>query len=248
VVDPDDAGLTFEQNTILRNEGKIVLAYLSLGQAEVSRDYWQPEWMVGQPDFLMTMDPRYNQGFIVKFWTPEWQDILLNYTNTHIAPFGYTGILMDYMGEYKNFVDERPSAAQDMVDFGVKVANLFRSRNPQEHAIVVTQDSAELYRFPEYRDMIDGVSVEEAYYNHRYHEDKSISFGSQPAQHTKHQLAMVDRISKDKKVVFLIEYVDKNRFICDFYKKCAISGYICGVFDLEIPGAIRDCTMQEVKF
>ena len=33
IVDPDLSGLTLEQNTILRRQGKTVLAYLSLGEA-----------------------------------------------------------------------------------------------------------------------------------------------------------------------------------------------------------------------
>jgi uncharacterized protein (TIGR01370 family) len=246
LVDPDDSQLTFEQNTILSAKGKTVFAYLSLGQAEKSRDYWQDSWQIGSPDFIHKVDPKYEYGFVVKFWTPEWENIILNYTAQHIAPFGYAGVLIDYMDEYKNFLTDRPNAAQEMVALGAKVVNVLQSRNPR--MLILTQDSIDLYRIDKYRDMIDGVSCEEVFYKHSKNADGSLSFESQPSSYTASQMTLLDQILKDKKAVILMEYIEKNRYICQFYKKCAISGYICGVFDLNTPGLARECAAETVKF
>ena len=157
-IDPDLVDLTVEQNAILKANGKTIIAYLSLGQTESKRDYWQPEWRVGSPSFICGSDPEFKYSHVVKFWMPEWQDILINYTATHIVPFGYSGVLLDYMAEYKYFLRERPNAAQEMVAFGAKVVDSLRSLNPR--TLIIAQDSVQLYQFEQYKDMVDVVSIE----------------------------------------------------------------------------------------
>ena len=69
---------------------------------------------------------------------------------------------------------------------------------------------------------VNGVSMQEVY----YHDGKRKN-----ARRTRDMINLLNEISKDKKLVTMEEYVEKNRLICDFYKKCSIEGFMCGVFD-----------------
>ena len=50
VVDPDDSGFSPDDITELKATGKIVLAYVDIGEAEDYRDYWRPEWWRNPPE------------------------------------------------------------------------------------------------------------------------------------------------------------------------------------------------------
>ncbi|GAV02695.1 hypothetical protein RvY_13229 [Ramazzottius varieornatus] len=231
LVDPDDIKLTAEQNAILRSQGKTVLAYLSIGEAESFRSYWQSNWTVGSPSFIVRPDAILPEQYVTQFWQPEWQVSVLDYYTTHIAPFNYSGLLIDYMQVYDQFLDARPNAAQEMVDFLKRVVDLAKAKDSQ--AIIVTQDSAGLYKLSEeYRMLVDGVSLQEVY----YHDGKM-----KKARETREMVDLLNGISKDKKVVMLEEYVEKNRHACDFYKKCSLEGFMCGVFDPALSQGPLEC-------
>jgi dipeptidyl aminopeptidase/acylaminoacyl peptidase len=41
----------------LHDAGKLVIAYIDVGQAENYRTYWQPGWRVGNPEWIIGIDP-----------------------------------------------------------------------------------------------------------------------------------------------------------------------------------------------
>lgn len=70
---------------------KIVLAYMSIGEAEDYRFYWQNYWKPGNPQWLGPENPYWGGNYKVKFWDQEWQQIILNYTDRILTvdyPFG----------------------------------------------------------------------------------------------------------------------------------------------------------------
>ncbi|OWA53901.1 hypothetical protein BV898_18320 [Hypsibius exemplaris] len=234
IVDPDDVQLTRDQNALLRGLGKTVFAYLSVGEAETVRPYWQDSWRVGAPSFLSRQDEKYANGIIVEFWRPEWQAAVMHYMSSNILPFGYSGILMDYLGKYQEFLTVRPTAAEDMINLAAALANMARISNPA--MLIVTQDALELYPISEqYRMMVDGVSAEDVYF-----QDGKVRRSGE----TKSKVELLKRAALDKKVVLVEEYVEKNRSVCEFYKKCAMDGFMCGVFGADLVGVTRDCVME----
>jgi len=51
VIDWEEAGLSQSQLSDLQKQGKKIVSYLSIGEAENYRDYWQ-NWDTNQPPFL----------------------------------------------------------------------------------------------------------------------------------------------------------------------------------------------------
>ncbi|XP_055350493.1 uncharacterized protein DR_0705-like [Paramacrobiotus metropolitanus] len=138
VVDPDDSKLTGSQLTTLNGQGKVILAYISIGEAETYRDYWQSSWKPGKPAFLEKENLEWENNYKVKFWMPEWQTILLNFSRTHILQKGYSGLYLDIVDAYYYFEKQRPSAKRK--DF--------------------PQNAVELYDNTGYRKLMDGFGVE----------------------------------------------------------------------------------------
>ena len=69
---------------------------------------------------------------------------------------------------------------------------------------------------------VNGVNLQEVY----YHDGKRKN-----ARGTRDMINLLNEISKDKKLVMVEGYVEKNRHICDFYRKCSLAGFMCEVFD-----------------
>ena len=88
VVDDDSSGLTSSQINTLESQGKMVFSYLSVGQAEPWRSYWNPN-----ASYILGQDPLWGSYF-VKFWDPTWQNLVISRA-VGMAKEGYGGIVLD---------------------------------------------------------------------------------------------------------------------------------------------------------
>ncbi|PSL46318.1 cysteinyl-tRNA synthetase [Chitinophaga niastensis] len=87
---------------IKKNGGKrLVLAYMSMGQAEQYRWYWKTEWKTNPPAWLEKLDPFWDGNYYVRYWMPEWKALI--YGN----PDAYTQKLLNagFDGAYLDPVD-----------------------------------------------------------------------------------------------------------------------------------------------
>ncbi|MBN2401772.1 MAG: endo alpha-1,4 polygalactosaminidase [Spirochaetes bacterium] len=53
-----------------------VIAYLSIGEAEDYRYYWNAEWKRSRPLFLERENPNWKGNYKVKYWMDEWKEII----------------------------------------------------------------------------------------------------------------------------------------------------------------------------
>lgn len=77
-----------------------VLAYLSVGEAEAYRWYWQPGWGPGQPAWLGEENPDWPGNYAVAYWQSEWQSIVFQYLDL-IAAAGFDGVYLDKIDAYE---------------------------------------------------------------------------------------------------------------------------------------------------
>ena len=86
VIDPDDTGITAAQvNTLEQTQNKMMISYLSIGEAEDYRAYWTPAWNINPPSFILSENPSWPGNFSVKFWDPTWQQIMFNRVDQLVA-------------------------------------------------------------------------------------------------------------------------------------------------------------------
>ncbi|MCI0471716.1 MAG: endo alpha-1,4 polygalactosaminidase, partial [Candidatus Aminicenantes bacterium] len=79
---------------------RLVLAYLSIGEAENYRWYWQAGWKPGNPSWLGAENPDWKGNYAVSYWASEWQAIVFQYVDAIIAA-GFDGVYLDKIDEYE---------------------------------------------------------------------------------------------------------------------------------------------------
>ncbi len=161
---------TPQQIETVRAGEKVVLAYISVGEAENYRYYWQPEWTPGNPEWLGPENPDWAGNFRVHYWDPEWQAIILDYLD-RIIDQGFDGIYMDIIDGYEFWEPRgRPSARQDMVDWVSTLAHHARVDRGLSEFYVIAQNGEELADLTqpyaaEFTSTIDGIGREDTFYN-----------------------------------------------------------------------------------
>ncbi len=86
------------------NGGKrLVICYMNIGAAENWRYYWKLDWKLGKPDFLAKKYEGYEDEFWVKYWEPEWRDIILGNDQSYLKKIldaGFDGAYLDNTEAY----------------------------------------------------------------------------------------------------------------------------------------------------
>jgi cysteinyl-tRNA synthetase len=86
-----------------KNGGKrLVISYMSIGEAENYRYYWQKNWKKGSPEFLDDENPDWNGNFKVKYWLKDWQKIIYEYTDKILAS-EFDGVYLDIIDAFEYF-------------------------------------------------------------------------------------------------------------------------------------------------
>ena len=81
---------------------RLVLCYLSIGEAESYRDYWDPAWATDPPDWLLSENPNWPGKYSVRYWDPEWQAIVCDQVDRIVAA-GFDGVYLDLVDAYGSF-------------------------------------------------------------------------------------------------------------------------------------------------
>lgn len=163
IVDRNDSGLTSSQIDSLQAQGKEVVSYISIGEAEVYRDYWESSWNSNPPSFIDEENPDWPGNYKVKYWDSEWQDIILSDIK-EIATAGYNGAFLDIVDAYWGFREQGyTNALQDMIDFVKDIAATGRAINPDFE--IIANNGLELLEHSEFLNTIDGVLKESTWYD-----------------------------------------------------------------------------------
>ncbi len=190
--------------------GRKVIAYLSIGEAENYRAYWQSSWRTNAPTFLLGENPEWKGNYRVKYWQPDWQKIILADVDK-IMSAGFDGVYLDIVDGFetfeqdeKNFIDDRvnpetkQSYRRDMVDWVKAVAA--RARKTNSAALVIPQNGTQLFAHADFLTTADAVGVEDLFTNG----DKL-----QKAADMKYRLEMLAPMIAAHKRVLDIEFAKK---------------------------------------
>jgi cysteinyl-tRNA synthetase, unknown class len=189
---------------------RTVLAYLSIGEAESYRDYWDPHWKRTKPDWLLGENPEWKENYSVCFWKPEWQNIMCGAPEARldrVIAAGFDGVYLDKCDVYddlkrrnKAAASTRPDIEGDMVAFIARLSAYAKSKNP--NFLVIMQNTEDLLDRAELRAALDGVAKEELLYGANHPEKPNSS------EDVTHSRAMLDLMRADGKLVLVVEYLD----------------------------------------
>lgn len=233
-----DGEFTAQQIAELKQSGKVVLSYISIGEAEPYRYYWNSSWIPGTPDWLGHSNPDWPDNFKVKYWDPDWQAIIKDYL-TRLINQGFDGVYLDIIdgyyywandasdnGENEQLADDQ-TAADLMIDFIITIATHCRTAANDSNFIISPQngtyliwDASEL-KVTQYWDVIDAVGAEDTYYFGDRDNDNSYNPQTELIEN-------LDEYVARKKVVFATDYLTTNNTaaIENFYLQCREKGFL----------------------
>lgn len=108
--DNDGNPLTAEDIQKLKrkaNGGKrMVICYMSIGEAEDYRYYWDDQWLVHSPSWMDTENSDWEGNYKVEYWDTQWQSILFGSKNTYLQKIldaGFDGVYLDIIDAFEYF-------------------------------------------------------------------------------------------------------------------------------------------------
>lgn len=85
-----------------QNGGKrLVICYMSIGEAEDYRYYWQSTWSSNKPVWLDAENPDWPGNYKVKYWDKEWQNIIYGNDQSYLKKI----INANFDGAYLDIID-----------------------------------------------------------------------------------------------------------------------------------------------
>lgn len=198
---------------------KIVLAYMSIGEAEDYRFYWQEAWEPGNPAWLDAANPDWPGNYKVRYWDPAWQAIILAYTD-RLLDAGFDGAYLDIIDAYEYYAGQgRTTAAQEMAAFVAAIRAHARARDPD--FLIFPQNAPELAALvPTYLASVDGIGQEDIYYG--YDEDNVMT----PPAVTAELESSLDAFKNAGKLVLTIDYATTPAHVDDAYAQAQARGYV----------------------
>ncbi len=147
--------------------GKSVLAYLSIGEAENYRDYWNPAWTNGDggppvagvaPAWLGPSNPDFPSNYKVRYWDADWQALVLGTTFgpdktplDRIIDAGYNGVYLDIIDAFEFWSEPeggneltRAEARTRMIAWVAEIAEYARVTRGAAGFLVFPQNGEEI--------------------------------------------------------------------------------------------------------
>ena len=212
---------------------RLVLAYLSIGEAESYRSYWRKEWSRQPPAWLLGENPEWEDNYSVCFWHPEWQAVLCGKPEAcldRILAQGFDGIYLDKCDVTEDLerherkaASSRTDLAGDMVDLVARLAAYARQRQPG--FLVVMQNAEPLLERPRLRGLIDAVAKEELLYGLDSSEKPNARADVTWSRER------LDLMVRDHKPVFVVEYLSNRGKIATARDAAQKLGYVLFVSD-----------------
>jgi cysteinyl-tRNA synthetase len=87
---------------------RLVIAYMSIGEAEDYRFYWQDGWKRGSPEWLEAENASWGGNYVVRYWDPDWKSIISGTADSYldrIIAAGFDGVYLDIIDAYEYFED-----------------------------------------------------------------------------------------------------------------------------------------------
>ncbi|WP_291150269.1 endo alpha-1,4 polygalactosaminidase [Flavobacterium sp. UBA7680] len=89
------------------NGGKrLVISYMSIGEAENYRYYWKDSWSSSRPEWLDAENPDWAGNFKVKYWNADWQKIIYGDENSYLKKIidaNFDGVYLDIIDAFEYY-------------------------------------------------------------------------------------------------------------------------------------------------
>ncbi|WP_228122601.1 endo alpha-1,4 polygalactosaminidase [Saccharothrix syringae] len=163
--DAGDSYFSAEEVAGLRASGKQVLAYFEIGSVESFR----PDFTaIRDAGLLLNEWSSWPGEYFVRYWAPEWWDLAVRPRVDRALRAGFDGVYLDTPLAYEEIDQalvpgfDRAKLARLMVGLVGRVSAY--GKGTDRDFRVYPQNSPELAEYPGYLDSIDGIGVEELFF------------------------------------------------------------------------------------
>ena len=242
VIDPsrdgsDEGTLTAAEVVRLKTKPdgtrRLVVAYLSIGEAESYRGYWQASWKKQKPAWLLAENPEWKENYAVCYWDQGWQSIMCGAPQARldrILAAGFDGVYLDKCDVYEDMrhrrmpeAKARPDLEADMIAFVRRISDHAKRTNPGFR--VIMQNAEALLDDASLRSALDGVAKEELVYGVDAPEKRN------KADDIEWSRGQLDKMHRDGKLVLVVEYLNNQSKIDDAVRTIRPFGYVLYVSD-----------------
>ena len=249
----------FSQNKLQRliKNNMVPIAYISIGEAESYRYYWDKSWVEKKDDNHLTetapkwlghTNPDWEGNYKVRYWDTDWRDHVIKPYLDKIIEQGFNGVYLDiidgfeywsdsetYEGEMEirmanDPVDDEEDAAKRMIALVHWIAQYCRTRSPLgQDFLVFPQNGERILLYDEDGTYLKDVSGIGV-------EDTWYSAKEkQPRRTVKERLQFLKKFREKGKRVLSVDYVDTGdrksksnlKRIKTYVSQCRALGFSC---------------------
>lgn len=205
---------------------RIVLAYMSIGEAEDYRFYWKWHWGylwgLFAPSWRRGHNSAWQGNYAVRYWEADWQQIILGPDVSYmdrILKAGFDGVWLDKIdSSLERVAKGRPRAREDMMAFVKRIGEQGRAASPG--FLVVPQNGDELLTDAAYRATIDAIGKEDLLFGEE--RDKAPN----TAEIVEQRMSRLKLLTVEGKPVFAVEYLDKPDDIAVARQQLEAAGFV----------------------
>jgi cysteinyl-tRNA synthetase, unknown class len=200
---------------------RVMLAYMSIGEAETYRYYWQDSWLAKRPEWLEPENPDWPGNYLVQFWHPAWQSIIYGGPNAYldrILDAGFDGVYLDGVDKFEQWRRRRLGAGDAMVSFISGIASYARVLH--KDFLIVPQNGDGLLGNPQFRSVIDGFAREDLLYGEKMQELRNTP------QSVGESVKRLRSVTTEGKPVFVIEYTADAELAAHMLREIRELGFI----------------------
>ncbi len=207
---------------------RIVLAYLSIGEAESYRNYWQSAWYFAEtkPKWLREENPNWPRNYLVDFGDPDWQAVMFGTPFSmldRIAAAGFDGVYLDRVDAYQDAIVATANAEDQMVGFVGRLADHAHRINP--NFLVIMQNAEELAKSKPLLARLDGLAKEDFLFGFDNSE------AANPTQMIDDTLRNLRRARRAGLKIFVLEYAKTAEAILQAQRVAARERFVLHITD-----------------
>jgi cysteinyl-tRNA synthetase len=198
------------------DQDRLIVSYLSIGEAEDYRYYWRPDWQDDRPGWLGPENPEWQGNLKVRYWQDDWQALILAYLD-RIIDAGFNGVYLDIIDAFwfweetapRSGIDYRAEMAGFVARIRAHALDRIAETDPGRDFVIIGQNGLDLLRDPSYRAAIDGIGVEDLRFYYR--NGAPAEFATTPAADYRATLDLIRLAERTDNQAFVIEYVPPGR-------------------------------------
>lgn len=199
---------------------RLVLSYMSIGEAEDYRFYWRESWRTAPPTWLDEENPEWPGNYKVRYWDPAWRQVIFGTPGAYldrILEAGFDGVYLDIIDAFEYYEDARPTAADEMVAFVRAIASYARARRPG--FLVIPQNGERLLERDDYLETIDGIAKEDLFWGYDGIEAPT------PRDERAYSERFLTRARDAGKLVLTVDYAPSER-VEAIYRSARAEGFV----------------------